>query len=185
MEKLHTLSVICSMAAALTIGAASAAPAPAAGLSSSSALADAVEFRAQVTAKAQALLSSEMPGEVSAVAFRDGERFKAGDVLVEYDCALPKARLLRAEAAGDMPEDKKQRLAIIREALMHNRMFPEKVIKYLWDDAFKFNPETLFDTDNMESLEQVIRTFVYSMGRERFKIFKPTVRASLYPDSQT
>lgn len=92
--------------------------------------------------------------------------------------------LLRAEATGDMPEDKKQRLAIIREALMHNRMFPEKVIKYLWDDAFKFNPEALFDTDNMESLEQVIRTFVYSMGRERFKIFKPTVRASLYPDSQ-
>ena len=92
--------------------------------------------------------------------------------------------LLRVEAAGDMPEDKKQRLAIIRAALMHNRMFPEKVIKYLWDDAFKFNPEALFDTDNMESLEQVIRTFVYSMGRERFKIFKPTVRASLYPDSQ-
>ena len=100
MEKLHTLSAICSMAAALTIGAASAAP----GLSSSSALADAVEFRAQVTAKAQALLSSEMPGEVSAVAFRDGERFKAGDVLVEYDCALPKARLLRAEAAASAAE---------------------------------------------------------------------------------
>ena len=99
-------------------------------------------------------------------------------LLTEYD------DLLRAESAGDMPEDKKQRLAIIREALMHNRMFPEKVIKYLWDDAFKFNPEALFDTDNMESLEQVIRTFVYSMGRERFKIFKPTVRASLYPDSQ-
>lgn len=104
MEKLHTLSAICSMAAALTIGAASAAPAPAAGLSSSSALADAVEFRAQVTAKAQALLSSEMPGEVSSVAFRDGERFKAGDVLVEYDCALPKARLLRAEAAASAAE---------------------------------------------------------------------------------
>lgn len=92
--------------------------------------------------------------------------------------------LLRTEATGDMPEDKKKRLANIREALMHNRMFPEKVIKYLWDDAFKFNPEALFDTDNMESLEQVIRTFVYSRGRERFKIFKPTVRASLYPDTQ-
>lgn len=45
-----------------------------------------------------------MPGEVSAVAFRDGERFKAGDVLVEYDCALPKARLLRAEAAASAAE---------------------------------------------------------------------------------
>ena len=92
--------------------------------------------------------------------------------------------LLRTEDSGDMSEEKKQRLAIIREALMHNRMFPEKVIKYLWDDAFKFNPEALFDTDNMGSLEQVIRTFVYSIGHERFKIFKPNVRASLYPDSQ-
>lgn len=92
--------------------------------------------------------------------------------------------LLHSEAAGNMPEEKKQRLAIIREAVMHNRMFPEKVIKYLWDDAFKFNPEALFDTDNMESLEQVIRTFVYSGGRDRFKIFKPTVRSLLYPDTQ-
>lgn len=99
-------------------------------------------------------------------------------LLTEYN------QLLQTEATGDMPEDKKQRLAVIREALMHNRMFPEKVIKYLWDDAFKFNPEALFDTDNMESLEQVIRTFVYSRGRERFKIFKPTVRASFYPDTQ-
>lgn len=92
--------------------------------------------------------------------------------------------LLRTEATGDMPEDKKQRLSIIREALMHNRMFPEKVIKYLWDDAFKFNPEALFDTEKMESLEQVIRTFIYSQGHERFNIFKGTVREALYQNSQ-
>ena len=92
--------------------------------------------------------------------------------------------LLRTEATGDMPEDKKQRLFIIREALMHNRMFPEKVIKYLWDDAFKFNPEALFDTEKMESLEQVIRTFIYSQGHERFNIFKGTVREALYQNSQ-
>lgn len=92
--------------------------------------------------------------------------------------------LLRDEAAGDMPDDKKRRLAVIRDTVARTHMFPEKVIKYLWDDAFKFNPEALFDTDNMESLEQVIHTFVYSRGRERFKIFKPVVRASLYPDTQ-
>lgn len=92
--------------------------------------------------------------------------------------------LLSSEATGDITEDKKQRLSIIRDALMHNRLFPEKVIKYLWDDAFKFNLEALFDTDTMESLEQVIRTFVYSQGHERFKIFKPTVCSSFYPDSQ-
>lgn len=96
----------------------------------------------------------------------------------EYDS------LLKDELTGNMTAEKKQRLSEIREAVMHNRMFPEKVIKYLWDDAFKFNPEALFDTDNMESLEQVIRTFVYSKGHERFKIFKSTVRSSLYPDAQ-
>ena len=50
----------------------------------------------------------------------------------------------------------------------------------------KYSPEEVekIKTRILESLEQVIRTFVYSMGRERFKIFKPTVRASLYPDLQ-
>lgn len=99
-------------------------------------------------------------------------------LLVEYNA------LIGEELLGNITDEHKRRLAEIREAVMHNRMFPEKVIKYLWDDAFKFNPEALFDTDNMESLEQVIRTFVYSKGRERFKIFKPTVRSALYPDAQ-
>lgn len=96
----------------------------------------------------------------------------------EYDS------LLRAEAKGDISDNKKQRLTDIREALMHNRQFPEKVIKYLWDDAFKFNPEALFDTDNMVSLEQVIRTFVYSSKQDRFKIFKQTVREAFYPETK-
>lgn len=92
--------------------------------------------------------------------------------------------LMKRELLGTITEDEKIRLGQIREAIIHNRVFPEKVIKYLWDDAFKFNPEALFDTDNMESLEQVIHTFVYSTGRDRFKIFKPTVRATFYPDLQ-
>ena len=105
---------------------------------------------------------------------------------VEYSSILAEYNdLIRIESSGNMPEQKRSRLTIIRAALMHNRLFPEKVIKYLWDDAFKFNPEALFDTDNMESLEQVIRTFVYSIGSDRFKIFKSTVRESLYSDEQT
>ena len=83
-----------------------------------------------------------------------------------------------------MTEEQQQRLADIRDAVMHNRMFPEKVIKYLWDDAFKFNPEALFDTSSMDSLEKVIRTFVYSKGRDRFKVFKKEVYNLLYPDTQ-
>lgn len=88
--------------------------------------------------------------------------------------------LINHETFGDIDGNQKMRLREIREAVMHNRMFPEKVIKYLWDDAFKFNPEALFETDTMDSLEKVIRTFVYSEGTDRFKVFKQTVRDLLY-----
>lgn len=99
-------------------------------------------------------------------------------LLIEYN------ELIRKELTDSISEEEKTRLAEIREAVMHNRMFPEKVIKYLWDDAFKFNPEALFDTDNVESLEQVIRTFVYNQGQDRFKIFKQAVRDTLYHTQQ-
>lgn len=92
--------------------------------------------------------------------------------------------LIKEEADDTITADHQSRLSNIREAVMHNRMFPEKVIKYLWDDAFKFNPEALFDTDTMDSLEKVIRTFVYSKGADRFKVFKQTVRDLLYPAQQ-
>lgn len=92
--------------------------------------------------------------------------------------------LMKRELLGSITDDEKIRLEQIRDAIIQNRVFPEKVIKYLWDDAFKFNPEALFDTETMESLEQVIRTFVYSMGKDRFNIFKSTVRQLLYPDNQ-
>ena len=92
--------------------------------------------------------------------------------------------LLRHELLEDITSEQKLRLEEIRDAVIHNRIFPEKVIKYLWDDAFKFNPEALFDTENMDSLEDVMRRFVYSKGEDRFSIFKQTVRDALYPPQQ-
>ena len=109
----------------------------------------------------------------------DSRALPTGDfptLLVEYNA------LLGAERLGTITDEQKTRLKEIRDALIHNRQFPEKVIKYLWDDAFKFNPEVLFDTGEgrMDSLETVIRTFVYSKGHDRFNIFKDTVRQKLY-----
>ncbi|MEG2012996.1 MAG: AAA family ATPase [Anaerovoracaceae bacterium] len=92
--------------------------------------------------------------------------------------------LVRHELLNDINETQKKRLKEIREAIIHNRQFPEKVIKYLWDDAFKFNPEALFNTESMDSLEKVIRTFVYSNAENRFSIFRQSVRESLYPSQQ-
>jgi hypothetical protein len=95
------------------------------------------------------------------------------------DFASEYYELIKTEATAGSPENA-VRLAEVREALMQIRIFPEKVIKYLWDDAFKFNPEALFDTENMDSLEKVIRTFVLGQGSDRFKIFKSSVRQKLF-----
>lgn len=87
--------------------------------------------------------------------------------------------LRRKESAKVITEDDKIRLAEIRDAMKQNRKFPEKVIKYLWDDAFKFNRELIFETSEFRSLESVIRAFMYAEGIARFKMFKQNIVDSL------
>lgn len=100
---------------------------------------------------------------------------QGNDLRAEYNT------LLRAERDGNITDAQKLRLYEIREALKRIRKFPEKVIKYLWDDAFKFNPQDLFDTTRFDNLEDIIRHFVFSYGRSRFDIFKQTVRDTFFP----
>lgn len=83
--------------------------------------------------------------------------------------------LRKKESAGTLTDTEKSLLAEIRDAMKKYRKFPEKVIKYLWDDAFKFNREVVFENTEYQSLEQVIRAFMYAQGIERFKMFKENV----------
>ncbi|MCM1330104.1 MAG: AAA family ATPase [Ruminococcus sp.] len=91
--------------------------------------------------------------------------------------------LRKKESAGALTADEKNRLSEIRDAMKQNRRFPEKVIKYLWDDAFKFNRETAFESTEYKSLEQIIHDFMYSKGSERFKMFKDNVRNAFQGDN--
>ena len=90
----------------------------------------------------------------------------------EYDALRTK------EQDKSITEAEKERLDAIRDAMKQNRKFPEKVIKYLWDDAFKFNREVVFETSQFQSLEQVISTFMYAEKIDRFAMFKENVRAA-------
>lgn len=69
-----------------------------------------------------------------------------------------------------------------REAKLNNRRFPEKVLKYLWDDAFKFTRDQVFE-EGYDSLEKVIKAFVSNKGDDRFVVFhknvKPDIMAKL------
>ena len=84
--------------------------------------------------------------------------------------------LRKQESQKQISEIDRAKLSEIRDAMKQNRKFPEKVIKYLWDDAFKFNREVVFETSEYQSLEQVIRAFMYAKGFDRFKMFKENVR---------
>ncbi|USZ15071.1 AAA family ATPase [Moraxella sp. FZFQ2102] len=56
--------------------------------------------------------------------------------------------------------------------------FAEKVIKYLWDDVFKFKKSELF-RDDLDSLDQVLKEFNNGVGSAKFNIFIESVRQSL------
>lgn len=96
----------------------------------------------------------------------------------EYD------ELRKKESSRAMSDADKERLEELRKGMMQYRKFPEKVIKYLWDDAFKFNREIIFDTTEYQSLEQVIHAFMYAKGIARFNIFKDNVRDSFTESEQ-
>lgn len=101
---------------------------------------------------------------------------------LEFDDAMGDLKtydaLCKKESKGTLTDDEKAQIAVIREAMRQNRKFPEKVLKYLWDDAFKFNREVIFETTRYQSLEQVIRAFMYANGFERFKVFKDNVKGA-------
>ncbi len=56
------------------------------------------EIRAQVTARVATTLSSPMAGRIRDLSIEDGDRFKQGEVLVRFDCALQEGQLARAVA---------------------------------------------------------------------------------------
>lgn len=65
-----------------------------------------------------------------------------------------------------------------RKAEMHNSLFPEKVLKYLWDDAFKFSRDHIF-APKYQSLEAIVTDFKNKRGSKRFNVFLPGIFSSI------
>ncbi|WQS12791.1 McrB family protein [Helicobacter pylori] len=58
--------------------------------------------------------------------------------------------------------------------------FAHKVIKYLWDDVFKFDRNIIFNTEKFNTLEAVVKNFTKEKGRTQFDIFSNSVKESLF-----
>lgn len=73
-------------------------------------------------------------------------------------------------------EDKCLGAYFVKAKELSTNIFPEKVLKYLWDDAFKLDKEAIFD-DKYKSLEQLIIDFETTSNSDRLK---QVLRAEVY-----
>ena len=80
------------------------------------------------------------------------------------------SKILNKEYIQELPSNDEQVLIEFNEK---NKRFAEKVLKYLWDDAFKFNRGALFNVNEFASLEAIIKHFTdnKNSGKQRFAIF--------------
>ncbi|MFV0439666.1 MAG: McrB family protein [Lachnospirales bacterium] len=66
-----------------------------------------------------------------------------------------------------------------KRAEHHNSRFAEKVLKYLWDDAFKFSHADTFDNKKYKSLEMIIDGFMSTTGPDRFRVFNKNLKSMI------
>lgn len=61
----------------------------------------------------------------------------------------------------------------------NRKLFAEKVLKYLWDDAFKFHREFVFDSDEVDqfTFESFMDKFINSENDDKFFIFTNEARS--------
>lgn len=57
--------------------------------------------------------------------------------------------------------------------------FSHKVIKYLWDDVFKFDRSVIFNTENFNTLESIIKKFITESGDPQLDIFNTNTKEQL------
>jgi RND family efflux transporter MFP subunit len=70
-------------------------------------------LRAQIKARESSQIASERNGRINLLKLHDGDRFKAGQVLVGFDCALEEAQLSKAKATLD----KKTKTYVVNQKL--------------------------------------------------------------------
>ena len=93
-----------ALAAGLVAALACAGAASAQQTAPQGAIGSAPEIRAQLTPREYTTLSSEIAARIDRIATRVGERFQKGAVLVEFDCAIPRAQMAHAEAVVQQSE---------------------------------------------------------------------------------
>lgn len=125
----------------------------------------------QIITSGSATLSSEDK--------RLGAYFVTKDILECYSMDKDKNEII--ERYGVKSDDIKKVEEIIKDL---NSRFGDKVIKYLWDDAFKFSRDDLFES-SYKSLEKVLDDFGRFDGDKKFDIFNQDIKDNLFTTEES
>ena len=83
--------------------------------------------------------------------------------------------IIKCNDGASSTEDKRIGAYFVSENELNNKeLFAEKVLKYLWDDAFKLD-RGLFFKDNLTSFDEVLEIF-----NSETNFFKEVVREDIY-----
>ncbi|GAA9507844.1 hypothetical protein BTM467_00530 [Helicobacter pylori] len=103
------------------------------------------------------------------------------DITWQKFCTTINEKIAQNNEGLSSMEDKRFGVYFVNiDDLKSKENFAHKVIKYLWDDVFKFDRNIIFDTIKFNTLEVVVKNFTKEKGRTQFDIFSYDVKELLF-----
>ncbi len=103
------------------------------------------------------------------------------DITWQKFCTTINEKIAQNNEGLSSMEDKRFGVYFVNvDDLKSKENFAHKVIKYLWDDVFKFDRNIIFDTAKFNTLEAVVKNFTKEKGRTQFDIFSDDVKELLF-----
>ncbi|WRD71526.1 McrB family protein [Helicobacter pylori] len=103
------------------------------------------------------------------------------DITWQKFCTTINEKIAQNNDGLSSMEDKRFGVYFVNiDDLKSKENFAHKVIKYLWDNVFKFDRNIIFDTTKFNTLEAVVKNFTKEKGRTQFDIFSDDVKELLF-----
>ncbi|GAA7795527.1 hypothetical protein JP0178_06200 [Helicobacter pylori] len=103
------------------------------------------------------------------------------DITWQKFCTTINEKIAQNNDGLSSMEDKRFGVYFVNiDDLKSKENFAHKVIKYLWDNVFKFDRNIIFDTTKFNTLEAVVKNFTKEKGRTQFDIFSNDVKELLF-----
>ncbi len=103
------------------------------------------------------------------------------DITWQKFCTTINEKIAQNNEGLSSMEDKRFGVYFVNiDDLKSKENFAHKVIKYLWDDVFKFDRNIIFNTTKFNTLEAVVKNFTKEKGRIQFDIFSDDIKELLF-----